>query len=209
MLQLATSDQWKELIAKYTTDQGLIDLTWEEIIRNYSNKSRYYHNLSHIDSLLKQANQFKDIIQDFDALLFAIWYHDIIYKATSKENELKSAQLMVDRLKHTQFELSRIEKCKQMILSTKTHLVPNNEIDIQYLLDFDLSILGESEETYQDYCQAIRREFKIYPTFMYNQGRRKALQKFLARERIYYTEVYFNQYETRARQNIEKEIRTL
>ena len=209
MLQLATSDQWRQLISKYTEHQNLIDETWDEIVEQYSNKNRYYHNLIHIESLLNQANQYKDKINDIEVVQFAIWYHDIIYKVTSKNNEIKSAQLMRSRLEKTRLELHRIEQCEEMIVCTKLHQLSNEHSDTSYLLDFDLSILGQSEEGYQAYSQAIRSEFKIYPTIMYNRGRKKALQNFLMRKRIYHTEEYFELYEAIARHNLEREIKNL
>ncbi|MFC4740097.1 hypothetical protein ACFO3U_08825 [Flavobacterium ponti] len=44
---------------------------------------------------------------------------------------------------------------------------------------------------------------------LYNPGRKKALEHFLANEFIYQTEAFRKQYETQARTNIQKEIKIL
>lgn len=41
------------LLTKYTNDQDLITELWAEIERNYSDKKRHYHNLSHLENLLR------------------------------------------------------------------------------------------------------------------------------------------------------------
>ena len=74
------------------------------------------------------------------------------------------------------------------------------------MLDFDLSILGSDWETYQKYAQNIRKEYNVYSYFMYKKGRRKVLQHFLERERLFFTEYSFNAFEEKARFNLKKEM---
>ena len=93
--------QWFSLASKYTKDDFLINSLWLEISKHYSEKNRYYHTLSHVQNMLLQAKSFEDKIVDFDALLFAIWYHDIIYKSTKKDNEEKSALFAIILHTHT------------------------------------------------------------------------------------------------------------
>ncbi|MBO6879510.1 MAG: hypothetical protein JJ870_02965 [Winogradskyella sp.] len=160
--------------------------------------------------MLSQAEDFKSHIEDYDVLVFAIWYHDIIYKSTKKDNELKSALFAKKALKSLNFNEKRIENIENLIISTKKHQIDLDENDDNaYLLDFDLSILGSDWKTYQNYTQQIRREYKIYPEFMYKPGRKKVLQHFLERETLYFTEVYQDKFETQARENIIKELKLL
>ncbi|WP_245795793.1 hypothetical protein [Epilithonimonas mollis] len=48
--------------------------------------------------MILELGEVKDKISDYDSILFSIFYHDIIYKATSKDNEEKSAELTKIRL---------------------------------------------------------------------------------------------------------------
>ncbi|PKG53640.1 hypothetical protein CXF54_01500 [Olleya sp. 1-3] len=160
--------------------------------------------------MLKQLDETKTEIKDLDSLKFAIWYHDIIYKSTNKDNEEKSALFALNGLKKIDFNLKRTQNVQELILSTKKHTIfktQNN--DNAVLLDLDLSILGTDWNTYKKYISNIRKEYKIYPNFMYNPGRKKVLNHFLERETLYFTEHYKKQYEAQARDNLNREIKLL
>ncbi|MDH7913509.1 hypothetical protein [Winogradskyella sp. SYSU M77433] len=201
---------WFDLTSKYTNDEALINTLWSELHKKYAHKNRHYHNLSHIESMLLQAENIKSHIEDFPALLYAIWYHDIIYKSTKKDNEEKSALFTQKSLKKLNFTENQIENVKNLIISTKKHqVILDKNSDNAYLLDFDLSILGKDWETYKNYTQQIRQEYKIYPDFLYNPGRKKVLLHFLERETLYFTESYKTQFENKARENIKRELETL
>ena len=78
-----------------------------------------------------------------------------------------------------------------------------------FLLDADLAILGKDWETYENYIKQIRKEYSIYPDFLYNLGRKKILIHFLEFEEIFKTEHFKAKYEKIARENIQKEISML
>ena len=201
--------EWQNLASKYC-NTTLAEELWTEIETNYTNKTRHYHNLTHIYNMLLQAETYKTEIKDLDALQFAIWYHDIVYKSSKKDNEEKSALLTEKRLKSINFDLKRIENIKKLIISTKKHeLDLNKNQDNAYLLDLDLSILGSDWDTYQKYISNIRKEYKIYPDFLYNPGRKKVLKHFLDRKTLYFTYSFRDQYEIQARENLKKEIELL
>ncbi|MEM6719804.1 MAG: hypothetical protein AAF611_10835 [Bacteroidota bacterium] len=201
---------WEDLKSKYTDDKKFIDYHWEEIKAQYSQQNRYYHNLQHISYMLHLASTDAEHVVDYDVLQFAIWYHDIIYNATKSNNEAKSAKFAQKQLKTLKIDQKKIENCAELIISTKKHEVLNtkNE-DNAYLLDWDLAILGTPWESYFSYTQKIRKEYSMFPNFMYKKGRKKVLQHFLARPRIYYTEKYNDLWEAVARENIQKELTLL
>ena len=180
--------EWNRLASKYCEDQQLINRFWQEILVAYTNKKRHYHSTLHIYNMLLQAEDIKDNIIDFDALQFAIWYHDIVYKSTKSDNEEQSAVIAKKRLKSFNIEDKRLKTISDLIISTKKHLVLcfENE-DNSYLLDLDLSILGTDWTTYKSYCNNIRKEYNIYPDIMYNKGRKKVLKQFLEREALYFS----------------------
>lgn len=202
--------QWLNLTAVYTDDSNLINDYWNTLNSYYTSKNRHYHNFSHIHNMLRQAESIKSLIIDYDALRFSIWYHDIIYKATKKDNELKSAEFAKKHLKRLSLEEKRVKNVCELIKSTQNHdIVITKTNDNAFLLDIDLSILGSDWTDYENYVRLIRKEYAIYPDFMYNKGRKKAMLHFLERERIFYSELYFNKYEQLARRNIEKELNYL
>ncbi|WP_412559442.1 hypothetical protein [Winogradskyella sp. MIT101101] len=202
--------KWVDLVSNYTDKKAIVASLWKDIVDHYSNTSRYYHNLAHIQNMLNQAEDFKSHVEDYDVLVFAIWYHDIIYKSTKNDNEVKSALFAKKALKSLDFDEKKLKNIEDLIISTKKHqIILDENDDNAYLLDFDLSILGSDWKTYQNYTQQIRKEYKIYPEFMYKPGRKKVLQHFLERETLYFTEVYQDKFETQARENIIKELKLL
>ena len=80
------------------------------------------------------------------------------------------------------------------------------DADELVLLDADLSILGAEAERYAKYAAAIRREYVHVEESAYRAGRRRVLESFLARPRIYRTERLFAVGEAAARANIAGEI---
>jgi predicted metal-dependent HD superfamily phosphohydrolase len=203
-------EEWFQLTSKFTTNNDDIDILWKEIKVQYELKTRHYHNLFHINSMLKQAKSNKHSIKDYNTFLLAIWYHDIIYKPTKKNNEEESALFAEKRLKKLNLDKKTITKAIKLINSTKNHdVILDENLDNAYLLDIDLSILGSAWEDYQKYIDNIRKEYKIYPKLIYNKGRKQVLKHFLERDTLFFTEEYQSKFENQARQNILKEIELL
>ena len=82
-----------ELLTNYTDSDNLTDELWTEIEKNYTNKKRHYHTLQHLDNLLTQLTEVKDQIQNWNTILFTLYYHDIVYNSLKSDNEEKSAEL--------------------------------------------------------------------------------------------------------------------
>ncbi len=197
-----------KLVEKYTKDNLYIEKLWPEIETNYTSKKRHYHNLSHLKNMLLQLEHTKDEIKDWDIVLFALYYHDIIYNIYKKDNELKSAEFAKIRLTSLSISSDRIEQCYQQIIATKNHKKNKNK-DINFFVDADLSILGIDEKSYFDYVAQIRKEYAIFPTIIYNLNRIKVLNSFLNKPKIYHTTYFFDRYEKQARKNMNEEIKTL
>jgi len=193
-----------KLAAKYTNNSVLIEKLWKEINKYYSDTGRHYHNLQHLENLLIQLQEVKDKILNWDALVFSIFYHDIIYKPTKNNNEEKSTELAVKRLTEINVSPVIISKCAEMILATKKH-EHYNDTDINYFTDADLSILGQSWDEYKKYFTQIRKEYSLYPDMIYKPGRRKVLDHFLQMQRIFKTDHFYERLEIRAKENLIKE----
>ncbi|TDX86626.1 HD domain-containing protein [Epilithonimonas xixisoli] len=168
---------FSDLISKFSSDEKLKLDYWKEIEQSYSQKSRQYHNLIHLENMIRELGEVKDEIIDYDALLFSVFYHDIIYKATSKDNEEKSAEIAKKRLEKINISNERIIKIYNQILATKSHK-KSNDSDTNFLLDADLAILGKDWNVYENYVYQIRKEYSIYPDFLYNPGRKKSTNSF-------------------------------
>jgi predicted metal-dependent HD superfamily phosphohydrolase len=201
--------QWISLASSYAAPNSVIESLFNALAEHYSEDSRAYHNLSHIQSLLALSESLLDKIQKRDAHYFAIWFHDVIYDTQRPDNEEKSAEFAAEALVRLGVPEQTIAVVREMILATKHHRAAGLSWDVKAFLDLDTSILGAPEEIYREYSRAIRKEYSWVPDAMYREGRMKVLNDFLGRERIYHTEEIGEKYETQARHNIAEEIRSL
>ena len=195
-----------ELLRRIGFHKDDIPNYWQDLEKAYSNKSRYYHNLTHLEEMIACFDAYKDQLQFPDEVLYSIFYHDIVYKSSRKDNELKSAELALELLPDNTSIDRRL--VFDMILATKDHVSKNVE-DEKWLIDFDLRILAKDWEDYQVYYRQIRKEYSLYPDFLYNPGRKKALEHFLEKEYVYQTGICRELFEDKARANIQREISLL
>jgi predicted metal-dependent HD superfamily phosphohydrolase len=205
---LVVAETFTSLLSRYTQDSALTEKLYSELVKFYSERSRHYHNLSHLNALLQQILPLADQFRDLDTVLFALYYHDAVYRVLRKDNEERSARLAQKRLTMLNLHSIRIETCKQHILATKAHEL-SNDTDTNLFADADLSILGQDSRTYKAYVEGVRKEYSIYPNIIYKPGRKKVLEHFLQMERIYKTEPFFVKFESQARLNLKKELEKL
>lgn len=201
-------DRFFTLCDAYSSDLDLILQSWNEIENQYSKKGRFYHNLQHLENMCKEIDDVKSQLKSIDTVLFSIYYHDIVYHTFSKLNEEKSSDWASESLKKIGVSKGQIDKVQQQILATKKHL-HTADLDTNYLLDADLSVLGKEENMYNDYIKKIRKEYSIYPNFLYNPAREKVLLGLLEQNFIYKTDFFREKYELLARENIERELKLL
>lgn len=199
------TDKFLQLVTKYSKDHELATNLWLEIFTKYSEPKRHYHIIEHLEAIISDLQEVKDKINDWDTTLFAVFYHDIIYKPSSSSNEEDSAKLAMQKLNEIRYPAEKIAKCANMILATKSHELSEDN-DTNYLIDTDLAILGKTAYEYQKYNEKIREEYSIYPDFIYNSGRKKALSHFLQIDSIYKTEYFSKKYEAVAIINISNEL---
>lgn len=199
---------WSQLTSAYSKDTSLINDLWEEIEKNYSYKKRHYHSLQHLNYMMEKLKAYKNHLEEVDTITFSVFYHDIIYDPKKQHNEEKSAEVAHDRLMQLKVSPLQVEKCVQQIIATKSHQ-QREANDTNFLLDFDLAILGDTPEKYREYVAHIRKEYSIYPDFLYKRGRKKVLKHFLEMPEIFKTTEFVAAYEKQARINLSNELESL
>ena len=202
-------DQWDDLLSFYTSDHDIRDNSFKFLKERYSEKSRFYHNLSHVKTLLGLLESLGNKAQDRNAIRFSIWFHDVVYDTNANDNEAESARLAYQMMSKLHVDIPTIEVVRSLILATKDHSGDNLSEDNKLFLDLDLAILGMPEEIYNQYSRAIREEYFWVPELIYFRERRKILKSFIARERIYFTDEMKKRFEQQARKNINGEINSV
>lgn len=203
--------KWAELAQKYTNESSLVEEIWSEIQSAYTSETRFYHNLSHIECMIEELDPMKDEISNWDSVLFAVWFHDIIYSTFQFDNEEQSSEYAIATMRKLNVPESIINKSSSLILKTKNHMFVNDpeDLDMQYFLDTDLLVLGKPLEEYKKYMTDIRMEYKNYDNAIYSEGRKMILNKFISMPSIYRTAKFIDKYEQQARINILYEIQNL
>lgn len=174
-------------------------------MRAYAEPHRHYHTIEHIASLLRLLDEHGHEVMDHDAMVLAILFHDIVYDPVRHDNEEASAGVAAERLAQLDLPDRLIIKVRRYILATRHGESAGaiDDTDLALLLDLDLSVLAAEPSLYRAYAQAIRREYAHVPDELYRSGRRQVLEGFLARERIFRTELHW---EEAARANLAGEI---
>jgi predicted metal-dependent HD superfamily phosphohydrolase len=198
--------KWDNLFQSLKINLLLDESIFNDLVNAYSDPTRYYHNLQHIEQLLTVANLMREQASNFPVIELAIWFHDVIYDSQAQDNEVKSAAYAEQVLTRLEIDNWIIQSVKQLILQTQIHQTTSEDFDSQFFLDADLSILGANQTEYQIYSQAIRQEYAWLSKADYYLGRKKILESFLARTRIYQTEYFFNHLEDQARANLQQEL---
>jgi predicted metal-dependent HD superfamily phosphohydrolase len=202
--------RWNQLAKAYNIPKSKAENIFDQIRFEYSDWNRAYHNLSHLWSLLQLRAQYAEQLENPMLIDFAIFFHDLIYNAKRKDNELKSAD-MAKTLVARYLPKEEMQFVYDLIMSTAGHKPKiEDSSDQLWFLDFDLAVLAAEKETYKAYAEGIKEEYKTWYSFLvYNSGRKDVLKTFLKRKRLYFTEEFYGNYEEKARANIEWEIQDL
>jgi predicted metal-dependent HD superfamily phosphohydrolase len=197
-------DQFFKSALSYHSTEANASILWNEIEKQYSQRGRHYHTIVHLENLTNELLPVQNHFKEWNITVFAIVYHDIVYKASKNNNEEKSAELAVKRLTSLSVPKESIDRCEKFILATKRHEPIDKETDL--FTDADLSILGSNPDSYKLYTQQVRKEYSIYPDLLYKPGRKKVLLHFLEMKEIYKSEYFRDRYEIGARRNLKWEL---
>ncbi len=200
---------WQDTLQTFGVDHIATEGTFNHVVAAYSTSNRYYHNLKHIHHVLTTIATLQVYAKDLSAVQLAAWFHDIVYDTQAKNNEENSAEYANQLLTRLGIPVNHIATVTRLILNTKHHQAAVDDCDNQVLIDADLAILGTNQAQYWEYANAIRQEYAWIPETEYIKGRSQVLEKFLQRDRIYYTPLMFKIAEQSARSNIKAEVAML
>jgi predicted metal-dependent HD superfamily phosphohydrolase len=202
--------QWKSFCFKLGHEDNLDQNTavYNQLVVMYGDRKRFYHNISHIASMLKDFKKNRNMFIDPDVCEAAIWFHDAYYEIGKKDNEIKSAELAVSCLRKMGVsDQDFLDKVKRMVeVSDHSKTFKNLSSDEKLFIDLDMSILGKKKDEYDRYKSNVRQEYSSFNDNDYKSGRLLFLDGMVRRSSIYKTLYFKNQYEKRAKKNITKEI---
>ena len=164
--------------------------------------------------MLKLLLQHEHLLRNPKEVALAVYFHDIIYEPKLRDNEEKSADLFMGFASEALTERMDVvqNNVVQLILETKLHHTEAHEgpefgtQDLHYLLDLDMSILGQIQNAYTEYAANIRKEYIHVPLPDYCHRRAQVLTTFLKSPKIFCTDVFYTKYEHLTRDNVQQEI---
>ena len=192
-----------ELLSRWQRLLSDSDSTFADLAARYGEPGRHYHTLDHIRAVLDRIDALWPDAPP--ALQLAAWLHDVVYDSRAADNEERSADYARAVLPALGVPSDVIDETARLILLTRSHETDPDDRAGRTLLDADLAVLSTNAPTYDAYAAAIRREYAWVAESDYRAGRRRVLERFLVRPRIYLT-IEMAEAEPRARDNLRREI---
>ncbi len=198
------------------TPQKAHDDAFNDIIAGYGGDGRPYHNLDHLRDVLQKLDWAKEALVKtgelsglndhetttmFRAIEIALWYHDVVYDATRKDNEEQSRELFLKHAGHLGLDETTTALAAHLIDITAHHKDAKTLAE-RIMTDCDLAVLGASAAAFKIYDDNIRREYSHYDDDIYAVGRAQALGGFLKQEKIFKTDAFHQVYEEAAKNNL-------
>lgn len=200
-------DRWDALCARVgafkKADES--ELTFEMLSTLYAHPPRAYHNLDHIAQLLAEFDAAARLAADRDAVEFALWLHDCVYYPLRGDNEERSADAAAMIAGLLGCPAGFVDAVRACIMATRHSANPGRG-DPALVADLDLTILGAPPAQYDAYRAAIRAEFSFVADDQFNPGRLAFLQRMVDKDRIYATELFSKSHESKARNNLYREM---
>lgn len=182
----------------------------------YAEPPRAYHNWTHVQDVLRHYREIDALVHWHrpKEVWLAALYHDAIYLAGRKDNEVRSAQLAIEHIQRW-LEAQDIDygRVRELILATARHGMHGPEAfgsgpqaeDTCRFLDCDMAILAAPTEQFDAYDRGIAAEYaQVVPNIAYRWRRRRFLQQLLDNPRIYLSPQAHMRWDAAARANLRR-----
>ncbi|BDI28439.1 metal-dependent hydrolase [Capsulimonas corticalis] len=196
-------ERWRAFCASLNLDARLTDEYYTLIAANMSEEHRAYHNLAHVQALLRDFESVAHLVQDRASFEWKIWLHDLIYRPGAPDNERESAEVARRWAREAGLDEAFGADVYEGIMATKTHLGTTE--DDRLLVTLDLAILAASEEEFDRYERQVASEFLSNPEISweaYRAGRLAWAEAFNQRVPIYPAHYGQENFEAAAHKNL-------
>lgn len=208
----AVGEAWSratvELGAKHADAPGS-----DELEARYQEPHRRYHTLVHIECVLRDSGWLANAVgldnRSKSILVLAVCAHDVIYTGAPVEDEQASADWATSRLTDAGVDVQATDQVSKAVLATISHEVDPLDLLVACLLDADLAILGSPADVYDRYAKDVRGEYDRFDDATWKLGRSHVLEQMKKRSRLFLTEPGRERWESDARVNLDRELRSL
>ena len=194
---------------------GLNDAAAEDIRRRMGAPGRFYHGLGHLTLLWSRHRKFSAGTEFGSSLAgrsiaCAIAFHDAVYDPRRNDNEACSAKLWREQAP-PDLDHGQVEWVAATIAATADHLAardagsPSERLRL-WMLDLDLTPLGEKPTVFAHNTRSLRKEFAHLSDVEWERRRIGFLRSVQAAPRIYRCNALAAAFEAQARSNIGHEL---
>lgn len=180
---------------------------------------RHYHGLAHVAALWQRHLAFSEhshLTADTPMRLIAsaISYHDCIYDPQRQDNETQSAALWREHARAATISVTETDWVAVTIAATADHLgyeprAGHWEAARLWVLDLDLTTLGEDADDFARNTGLLRAEYAHLPECAWVRGRADFLASLLRRPVLFRAPALGRVFEGAARRNIAAALREL
>jgi predicted metal-dependent HD superfamily phosphohydrolase len=178
----------------------------ENLLGRWAEPHRRYHTTDHLLAVLDHAEALAAYAETPDAVLFAAWFHDAVYRPDRSENEERSAALAERALTEAGVDEALVAEVARLVRLTTDHDPVPGDRNGEVLCDADLAMLAGSPQGYAAYAAAVREEYAFVPDDAFRTGRAEVLRQLLALKRLFRTPYGEQHWEHTARRNLSTEL---
>jgi predicted metal-dependent HD superfamily phosphohydrolase len=188
------------------------------VLRQMAASRRHYHGLPHLAVLWTRHGRFGNgtpfVAPTASRLIAcAIAFHDAVYDATRRDNEHRSA-LLWRRYAPADLSAADIDWVGATIEATADHLASHEAATQRarlrlWLLDLDLTPLGEPFELFNRNTRRLRAEYCHLSDAAWESGRTAFLRKLQAAPVLFRSTPLAAAFEQQARRNIARELKAV
>ena len=191
-----------------TAPDGDLDAAGGYLIGRWSEPQRQYHTVAHLTAVLDVVDRFAELAPHPERVRLAAWMHDAVYdpRALGDANERDSAEFAEGLLATLGVPDATAAEVARLVGLTAGHATGDDDPDGELLCDADLAVLAGDDEAYAAYTAAIRREYAHVPDEDFKAGRAQVLKALLELPSIYRLPPLREQWESKARANLEREL---
>ena len=202
------ADAWLRL-AREVHARGDVAGAGAMLLGRWSEQHRGYHDLAHLDEVLRRLDLLADDTPEPSVVRLAAWFHDAVYDPTAADNEERSAELATTTLAGLGLEPDVVDEVARLVRVTATHDVDDGDRDAAVLCDADLAVLAAAPLRYQAYVEGVRREYQHLDDTTFARRRAEVLSRLLDRPELFRTAYGRREWEEAARANASAELRSL
>jgi predicted metal-dependent HD superfamily phosphohydrolase len=202
------ADAWIALVRRAGARDDVAG-TGSALLGRWSEPHRAYHDLAHLDEVLRRIDLLAGEADRPDLVRLAAWFHDVVYDPPATDNEERSAEVATVALADLGLAPDVVDEVARLVRLTATHGAAPGDRDGAVLCDADLAVLASDSLRYQSYTDGVRREFSHVDDATFAGGRADVLRRLLDRPQLFTTSYGRREWEQRARANVAAELRSL